>query len=64
MPLSDFLKIVNPSVECEEFPNETELAHNFTFKLDPFQKHAIKAIHRDENVLVNGQNWKWKDFGW
>jgi superfamily II RNA helicase len=55
MPLSDFLKIVNPSVECEEFPNETELAHNFTFKLDPFQKHAIKAIHRNENVLVTAK---------
>lgn len=55
MPLSDFLKIVNPSVECEEFPSPTELVHNFSFELDKFQKHAIKAIHNNENVLVTAK---------
>ena len=26
--------------------------HSFTFTLDPFQQHAIKAISNDENVLI------------
>lgn len=52
MPLSKFLNIENPSLDCKDFPNEDELAMKFPFKLDPFQKHAIKAIHNEENILV------------
>ena len=52
MPLSKFLNIINPSLDCKDFPNEDELAIKFPFKLDPFQKHAIKAIHNNENILV------------
>jgi len=52
MVLSKYLNIVDSKSECINYPNENELAHNFTFKLDPFQKHAIKAIHNNENILV------------
>ena len=44
-----FLKIVDPSSECIDFPSD--LAHTFSFPLDKFQQHAIKAIHNEENVL-------------
>ena len=52
MPLSKFLNIVNPSSECIGFPNEDELAIKFPYELDLFQKHAIKAIHNNENILL------------
>ena len=32
-----------------------EVDHPFTFPLDPFQKHAISAISKDENVLVTAK---------
>ena len=48
-----FLKIVDPSSECVDFPND--LAHTFSFPLDKFQEHAIKAIHNEENVLVTAK---------
>lgn len=32
-----------------------EVEHPFTFPLDPFQKHAIYAISKDENVLVTAK---------
>ena len=32
-----------------------EVDHPFTFPLDPFQKHAIAAIAKDENVLVTAK---------
>lgn len=52
MLLSKYLNVIDSSAECLNYPNENELAYNFPFKLDPFQKHAIKAIHNDENILV------------
>lgn len=53
--MSQFLNIVNPSVACEDFPPADELACPFPFPLDPFQKHAVKAIHKGENVLVTAK---------
>lgn len=50
---SPFLKIVQPNEPCSDFP--TTLATEFKFPLDPFQKHAIAAISRDENVLVTAK---------
>jgi len=50
MVLSKFLNIVNPLSECIGFP--TNLAITFPYTLDPFQKHAIKAIHNNENILL------------
>jgi ATP-dependent RNA helicase HelY len=52
MPLSKFLKIVNPT---EDIVLDEQLAHEYSFPLDKFQKHAIKAINRDENVLVTAK---------
>jgi len=48
---SPFLKIVNPGVPCLEMP----VVEEFNFPLDPFQQHAIKAIHAGENVLVTAK---------
>ena len=52
MVLSKFLNIVNINSECIGFPEESELAIKFPYEFDPFQKHAIKAIHNNENILV------------
>jgi len=57
--LSQYLQIVNPNEPCDGFPfrpmDEKELATTFPFPLDPFQKHAIKAIHNGHNVLVTAK---------
>ncbi len=53
--MSQYLNIVNPSSPCEDFPKEDQLACQFPFPLDPFQKHAVKAIHNGENVLVTAK---------
>ena len=56
---SKYLHIVNPNEPCDGFPfrpmDENELATPFPFPLDPFQKHAIKAIHEGHNVLVTAK---------
>jgi len=52
MSLSKFINIVNPNQDIDL--NEP-LATEFKFPLDKFQKHAIKAINRDENVLVTAK---------
>jgi superfamily II RNA helicase len=52
MPLSKFLNIVNPT---QDIILDEQLAHEYSFPLDKFQKHAIKAINRDENVLVTAK---------
>jgi superfamily II RNA helicase len=53
--MSNYLTIVNPSSPCEDFPPEDQLACTFPFPLDPFQKHAVKAIHQGHNVLVTAK---------
>ncbi len=53
--MSNYLNIVNPSSPCEDFPPEDQLACTFPFPLDPFQKHAVKAIHQGQNVLVTAK---------
>ena len=52
MPLSKFLNIVDPNQDIDL--NES-LATEYSFPLDKFQKHAIKAINKDENVLVTAK---------
>ena len=44
--MSTYLQIPDISKQLEELPQ-----HPYTFPLDPFQQHAIKAIASDENVL-------------
>ncbi len=51
---SQYLHVINPANPCDAFP-EGELATKFPFPLDPFQKHAIKAIHEGHNVLVTAK---------
>ena len=53
--MSSYLTIVNPNQPCEDFPAAEQLACSFPFPLDPFQKHAIKAIHNGHNVLVTAK---------
>lgn len=53
MPLSPYLKIVDPAAPCTTMP--ATLATTYTFPLDPFQQHAIAAISRNENVLVTAK---------
>lgn len=53
--MSQYLTIVNPSAPCEDFPSAEQLACTFPFPLDPFQQHAVKAIHKGENVLVTAK---------
>ncbi len=38
-----------------DFPAEDELAYKYSYPLDPFQKHAVAAIHRGENVFVTAK---------
>jgi KaiC/GvpD/RAD55 family RecA-like ATPase len=43
------LRIVDISKDIEQVESP------FDFPLDPFQKHAISAISKDENVLVTAK---------
>jgi len=52
MSLSKYLRVVDTS--SNPFLPET-LATTYNFPLDPFQKHAIAAISRNENVLVTAK---------
>ena len=52
MSLSEYLRVVDTKSECV-LPEP--LAIDYSFSLDPFQKHAIAAISRDENVLVTAK---------
>lgn len=53
--MSNYLISVDPSAPCEDFPPKDQLACEFPFPLDPFQKHAVKAIHNGHNVLVTAK---------
>jgi len=46
------LKIIDPSTKCDDMPT---LVTDYSWSLDPFQQHAIAAIHREENVLVTAK---------
>uniref|UniRef100_A0A6C0IIK1 Helicase n=1 Tax=viral metagenome TaxID=1070528 RepID=A0A6C0IIK1_9ZZZZ len=50
--LSSYLNIVDPNLDIVL---DEPLAYNYSFPLDKFQKHAVKAINRDENVLVTAK---------
>jgi superfamily II RNA helicase len=47
------LRVIDPKKPCTDLP--AELATTYTWSLDPFQQHAIAAIHRNENVLVTAK---------
>uniref|UniRef100_A0A6C0L0U8 Helicase n=1 Tax=viral metagenome TaxID=1070528 RepID=A0A6C0L0U8_9ZZZZ len=48
-----FLKTIDPKGICADFP--ATLAYTYPYPLDPFQQHAVAAIHREENVLVTAK---------
>lgn len=50
-----FLKICNTTDPVVDFPPPSDLAKNYSYPLDPFQQHAICAIHKEENVLVTAK---------
>lgn len=52
---SNYLRVIDPSAACADFPAASDLATTFPFPLDPFQKHAVKAIHDGDNVLVTAK---------
>jgi superfamily II RNA helicase len=50
------LKIVNPYLDVlVGYPQLDEMAIQYPYDLDGFQKHAICAIHAEENVLVTAK---------
>ena len=51
--MGDFLKVIDPAQPCLNMP--TDLAHVYSYPLDPFQQHAVAAIHRGDNVLVTAK---------
>ena len=53
--MSTYLNHINPSDPCKDFPTVDQLACAFPFPLDPFQQHAVKAIHNQHNVLVTAK---------
>ena len=48
------LHVVKPSDPCPEY-DTLDLATQYTFPLDPFQKHAICAMEKSHNVLVTAK---------
>lgn len=50
----DFLSIPDTSTPCAAYP-PSDPAISYTFSLDPFQQHAVAAIHRGDNVLVTAK---------
>ena len=48
-----FLKVINPTDACIDYPKDP--ATTYKYPLDPFQQHAVAAIHRNENVLVTAK---------
>lgn len=50
-----YLKVIDPSVKCADYPSDTDLKYVYPYPLDPFQQHAVAAIHRGDNVLVTAK---------
>ena len=48
-----FLRKIDVGTPCTTLPDT--LAIDYKFPLDPFQQHAISAIHNHENVLVTAK---------
>lgn len=47
------LRVIAPDADCELA--DGELATSYPYSLDKFQKHAIRAINAEENVLVTAK---------
>ena len=51
--MSTYLKIADVKAGPQDMPSDPPI--NYTFPLDPFQQHAMKAICNEENVLVTAK---------
>ena len=51
--MSTYLKVANVKSGPEDMPADPPI--HYTFPLDPFQQHAMKAICNEENVLVTAK---------
>jgi superfamily II RNA helicase len=51
--MSTFLKIADVAKGPAEMPEDPPI--KYSFPLDPFQQHAMKAICNEENVLVTAK---------
>jgi superfamily II RNA helicase len=51
--MSTYLKVANVKSGPEDMPVDPPI--HYTFPLDPFQQHAMKAICNEENVLVTAK---------
>jgi superfamily II RNA helicase len=47
--LSSYLYTINPDMPCENI--QSDILTKFPYPLDPFQKYALSAIEKGENVL-------------
>ena len=52
---SPYLRVINPSEKCADYPEKLVETAAYSWSLDPFQQHAVAAIHREENVLVTAK---------
>jgi superfamily II RNA helicase len=51
--MNNYLKVCPVNEDPTDFPQD--LVHTYQYPLDPFQKHAVAAIHRGENVFVTAK---------
>ena len=51
--MSSYLKVANVQLCPDEMPKDPPIS--YSFPLDPFQQHAMKAICNEENVLVTAK---------
>lgn len=50
-----YLRVCPINENPTDFPADEELSYKYPYPLDPFQKHAVAAIHRGENVFVTAK---------
>lgn len=56
------LRVIDITKPCIDMPAADTLSHVSRFPLDPFQQHAVAAIHRGENVLVTAKTGSGKTY--
>lgn len=57
-----YLRVIDPAEPCGAFPPAEGLSMAVPYALDPFQQHAVAAIHAGRNVLVTAKTGSGKTF--